>query len=296
MISFKRFLFEEGMTPSDILFNPENNDTTWRELVEKFKASGGTMADSGRAPVMMHPDWDHVVKLFNDDMSYLKFVRWVMKKSNPNSAFPIFKDKPRSIVPNYKRGYEDEKMYAARIEELSPISKEDYLDLLEFCDTVDADGNNRWYEMKDKRTLEYEEEHGPNPRTVSQDKMIERVKKRHPNWKDIKPAKTELVMAGLWNDEKQTNVMLRDNGEVVYIDPVWDGVSFAEMQRDAMRDRDGEYHDYDPGYDDPDYSPPEPPSLQGGEKIKRKRIKKKMPTPKPEASPTWDDTESEIPF
>ena len=64
------------------------------------------------------------------------------------------------------------------------------------------------------------------------------------------------------------NIMQRQNGELVLIDPLWAG---SNPYMDALAQQRMEYDGYD------DYGADEPSQILGGELPKNKRIKKKKP-------------------
>jgi len=110
-------------TVSEFMINPEHSHKDYGQLMKEFEESGGKMIGFGRfGLVYSHPKWPYVLKIFNSDDAYLKFVRYAY--DNPHPSFPKFYGKPQRINPKYITDKHAGKRYLTRIEKLEPVSEE----------------------------------------------------------------------------------------------------------------------------------------------------------------------------
>jgi hypothetical protein len=258
------------------LLNPEYADMGWNELIRKFELNGGKVLGQGKnATVMEHPSWKYVLKVFNNDDPYVKFVRFALK--NPRSSFPVFYDKPRKIVPHFKRYESQPYLYIVKTEKLYPINRETFKDIeyylyynYEFIDDMiaryshDDDKENMWIEMKQK---------------------LEMLESKYPSLPQFKKDYNFLMNSSNADasfgelDLHVNNIMKRANGELVLIDPFWAGESLHKMQNKAI---DAER---DPSYDT------ENPMIKGG-KLPKRNLAYKKQSPKytqPDYSVSYGD-------
>tara|TARA_R110002074_G_scaffold32309_4_gene90213 strand:+ start:181 stop:1188 length:1008 start_codon:yes stop_codon:yes gene_type:complete len=265
MITFAKFflMLEAFDTVSDFLLNPEHRDKWFYELLKEFEADGGSVIGRGsKGHVYSHPKWPYVIKLFEKDDEYLKFVRYSYMNPGPN--FPKFYGKPQKIVPYYKRMEESATQYITRIEKLYPLTSEEFDEFEKYENVVSRhilyskDPTilvNHWGDDAETYFKELENEVKEIPPDIYQlfisKNMIDTVSEKEqwgvPDW-------------------HSKNVMKRKNGDLVLIDPVWEGHVF-----DAHRDYDQSVADLtgaDGGYEERN-------PLQGGESPKKKRVKKK---------------------
>jgi hypothetical protein len=106
-------------TISSFLLNPENRDIEWNQLIAEFEADGGKVLGSGiAAQAFFHPNWDYVLKTYSYDSCYTRYVRLAMNPPFKSSAFPIFYDKPRRVIPQFTRHHSMERIYVVRMEKL----------------------------------------------------------------------------------------------------------------------------------------------------------------------------------
>lgn len=291
MLSFSEYfslLNESFDTVSDFLLNPEHRDKRFWDLMKEFEASGGKQIGSGKyGTVYSHPKWPYVIKTFNKDDNYLKFVRFAYK--NPYPPFPKFYGTPKKIVPFYTREERDKELYISRIEKLEPLEEGEF-------DEIDRSRNKltRYFFYKNNP----ENIHG-----IFEDQIRAEMVELEEYIKNI-PREIYNVLVGAemledvmkkeeWSgapDWHKGNIMKRANGEYVLIDPVWEGYVFnAYRDHDEALAREAGYF-HDDIY--PDYVEPKP--LRGGELPKKKRVKKpKPPAPQPEEP---DDNDDDLPF
>lgn len=245
----------------DFLLNPEYDNTEWYDLIRKFETHGGKILGQGEyATVMEHPSWKYVLKVFSQDAPYLKFVRFVLK--NPRKSFPVFYDKPRKIVPRFKRDPSQAYLYVVKTEKLNPITKDVFNDIEfylyydhEFLDDMIGRYKNRegydnmWYEMKSK---------------------LINLEKQYPSLPQFKSDYNFLLNQSYENarfgelDMHYKNIMQRINGELVLIDPFWEGESLHQKQNRVINQ--------EIGVDDS--GTPYQSMLKGGQLPKRNRTSK----------------------
>lgn len=268
-MNFKEWLLKEDFNNVlDFLLNPKYRDKSWQELMRDFQASGGQFLGSGQfGSVFSHPKWNYVVKLFNDPY-YLRFVRLAVKIPHP--SFPKFFGTAQKIVPFYKRGLKDATQYIVRMEKLQPVADHAMLD--EIVMNCQGTISYFWAKEQGKENEEYERKVYAS-RSERKQGLDDRIVKEKVYKKTLdlfaKYPKAEKLCEGLYLinknikeaalDIKDSNIMQRQNGDLVWSDPLWGGSNPYDDERMAIdRERDsGEYY--------------EPEDLMGGELPKRKK-------------------------
>jgi len=272
------FLFENFETVSKLFLDPAHRDKEWFELNKEFEKSGGRHIGSGSyGSVLTHPKWPYVVKMFPKDDPYLKFARYAYK--NPHKSFPKFYGAPKKIIPQYTRSRGMGEVYLSRIEKLNPISKEIFHVLEKYKPIY----NSYMYMVN----------HNPNARRFYGTNYQNRLNELKDELKDI-PENIRSALDAMnivneagnkyeWgaDDWKINNIMQRDNGDIVLIDPVWEGWN-PHMEAERQRQE----------YDLADYDEDYPPMVRGGELPKKINPKKYKPAPPPQLkypNPASDD-------
>ena len=253
---------EEFDNVFNFLLNPEHDNTEWYELLRKFESHGGKILGQGKhATVMEHPSWKYVLKVFAKDDPYLKFVRFVMK--NPRSSYPIFYDKPRKFVPRFKRDFSQAYLYIVKTEKLYPITKEIFKDIeyylyysYDFLDDMIAR-----YKDKDNYELMWVE---------MKNRMLD-LEKKYPSLSKFKKDYNFLVTNSYEDarfgelDLHYRNIMQRSNGELVIIDPFWEGETPHQRHAKLVGKEIGNFSDE-----------PNEPMLKGGELPKKMKSPQKI--------------------
>ena len=188
--------------------------------------------------------WNYVYKVFTHDDHYLRFARYAVK--NPHPAFPHFLAKPRKIIPFYKRPISDPYLYVIKMEKLEPIQDQELLNWI-------------------VQNLEYESMHLLN-KTPNQfiivdknpkenlEKVQNRVKEmylKYPSLKTLVEGYAILISQPQFQsspDIHKGNFMQRSNGDIVIIDPFWEGESIYQMYDRALK-AETDYND-DNDYDE----------------------------------------------
>lgn len=220
---FYNYLLKEAFeTLADFLLNPKHSELEWYELIRKFESSGGIVLGKGKyATVLEHPSWKYVLKVFNEDVPYLKFVRFCIK--NPRQSFPVFYDKPRRIVPFYKRHWTQSHLYVVKMEKLNPIDRWTFTDIDYYLNThqhfiddmrVKSPSNETWITIKNK---------------------LNNIEKKYPSVVQFKEDYQFLLTQNInlhfgHLDLHYKNVMRRSNGQFVLSDPLWSGVDPSTPQ------------------------------------------------------------------
>ena len=283
-MQFKEWLLTEAFDKvSDFLLNPAHRDKTFEELLKDFRASGGEFIGGGQfGQVFDHPSWPYVLKIFPHDDCYLAFARWASRINHP--AFPKFFGAPQRVVPFYRRSANMARIYLARVERLYPIDRT--LGRL-IVDTVHGAGAY-FYAVKNG-LLNQEVEKTNYDRATRKTQPYVKVKV-YQDWIDLFKQHPKLLpLFEGWElltqqhfqcspDVKIENIMQRQNGDLVWIDPLWHG---SNPYADAKAALDREI----------DAQPPERPlNVLGGKLPKKERPKK---PPKTTYQPLGPD---EIPF
>lgn len=307
-MNFKEFIMRESFDSiSDFMLNPEHRDKKWDELIDEFEKSGGKRIGAGKyATVWSHPSWPYVLKLYSQDNYFTAFVRFAYK--NPHPAFPKFIGPPQLVVPFYKRLRSQEKQYLVRMEELNPISQSEFkliddnhhagVAYVRAVERGDADqmvpdkvyptmGEKEAYRTSRKAAQEKGEAlpQRPEARMVQRkahQKIIDLIDS-NPNFLKLFEGLRILQDSKLQGapDVHQGNFMKRKNGELVIVDPYWEGANPYQMARDAHASETDAYGDWEP--------PAESDYIRGGDLRKKKRVKRQKPNPQ---SPQYDD----VPF
>lgn len=290
---------EEFETMDKLLQNPKYSDNFRYEVIDTFKKAGGKILGTGKfGEVLSFPTWKHVLKTFKDDRCYVKFVRLAMRNQD-NPAFPKFFDKPRKIRPFYKRMKTEEFLYIVRMEKLFPTKMEknefDKLDgilrasrlhhlvlhnpdILQWYDSLSEYDRQGYIDNANKFFKEQEQY---SDLISAYNKVFDSVE-------------GEGEMCGL--DIHANNIMMRGDGELVLIDPLWyddNPISPYAMHDHAMRMEMDYYGGMNDRYEEED-EPPDP-YLRGGERPRR--VRKKKPKPEVVTAPVHRDEDGdEIPF
>lgn len=97
---------------------------TWPQLIKVLETKYGIrFLDRGKwGMVFDHPSWNYVVKVFDTDNAYLRFVNFVL--DNPNEHYPKFLRKPFEMHMFHKRStaITNKTFYIVKIEKLLPIN------------------------------------------------------------------------------------------------------------------------------------------------------------------------------
>jgi len=266
MLKLKDILYESFETARQFFLNPQYNEKTFADILKDFEASGGQILGQGSyGMVLWHRKWRYTLKIFTDDVPYLRFVRFAVK--NPRPSFPVFYDIPRRIYPNYKRGKSQETLYLVKMEKLNPISQKEFDDIEFFIhyggtDFSTTPRNYIWKETE---------------------KKVDDMRIKYPSI-DTFLEDQEFLFSTLHKagspDMDESNVMKRDNGEFILTDPFWEGET-PYQRHDRLQKAEIDYY----GYDEPQVEP----QIMGG-----KRYKKPKP-PKP-VKYKDDSSSEEIPF
>lgn len=280
MIRLKKLL-ESFEKVSNLLSDPDNNAKMMYQLLDAFKSEGGEILGQGRfATVLFHPSWKYVVKIFSSDVPYLKFVRFVMK--NPRKSFPVFFDKPRKIIPNYKRHKSDTYLYVVKTELLSPISIREYDDMQYYLYYDKEDAKLMMDNENDPSHFSYNKS-GAGTWTFIYNKLVKMEIGRP--WLVHFKQDYNFLMQFDNNigspDIHSKNIMKRQNGEFVLADPFWVGENPYQTHDRLLKS--------EIGYND-DHEDSEKDMVMGGEKFKKpKPVKPAAYKPEPSDS-------DELPF
>lgn len=280
-MKFKEWLYIESFdTVSDFLLNPEHRNKTFIELMSEFEKSGGTVIGSGKyGRVYFHPSWPYVLKTYATDSHYTKFVRFAFQ--NPHPAFPKFYGKPQNVLPFYRRDRGAVSLYLVRMENLEPLNSElkawlpkhmldgiYYVKALKYNEPLTFMDYNR-VSVKQRRKAELDGVELPSYIEQPKYKQITDMISKYPKLEKTFEAGLLLmenkVSEGSSPDYHSGNFMMRRNGDIVIIDPFWEGSSpYADLLAQREIDMDVDY--------------PEPEQdVIGGQFPKKKRTKKVKP-------------------
>jgi hypothetical protein len=264
------------------------HNMSWYDLTKKLEQETGIkpVANGRYGVIFTKPEWNYVIKIFDEDPEYLGFVDFVL--SHPNKHYPKIIKKPMTMHHFHSRDPSSTyKFYIVKIEKLYPVSEEmggfleiylPYLMEVYYRQYVmdQSDQNYKYDGDSAERTF-----NGPFGKKIktSYVGLFEQM----PWLKSLSKAYWKVMAADLGaEDMHKGNIMQRKDGTIVLIDPVWAGESF--FQRAARAER-SEYDDY--GDDEPDEQITGPTYL--------KKNQPKPPEPKKETHFVGPD-DPRIPF
>jgi hypothetical protein len=262
---------------TDLLSDPQNNEKSIHDLLDDFKSRGGEILGQGRyATVLKHSSWKHVIKIFSNDVHYLMFVRFALQ--NPRPSFPIFYDKPRKIIPNYKRHKTNTYLYVVKTELLNPISIKEYDNIQYYL----------YYDLEHSKLMMDKEKSYRNGGTWTF--IYNKLNKLNDTFSSLSQFKQDYNFLINYPknfgspDFHSKNIMRRDDGSYVLADPFWEGESIYQTHDRLLK--------AEMGYDDYDYDDDlEKDMVKGGEKYKIPKI-----NPPKRVDPPATDYDDEIPF
>jgi hypothetical protein len=270
MIRYKYF-FESFDKVSDLLSDPRNNERTVHELLDEFQSNGGKILGNGKFATVLFPSWKFVVKIFSDDTPYLKFVRFCL--NNPRPSYPKFFDKPRRIIPNYKRHRSNNYLYVVKTEKLNPINIREFDDMQYFLSYDKENAEQMVNQYPDNQTWMF---------IYNKLIKLETDKPWLPQFKSdynfVMNSSHEIGTP----DITSKNIMKRDDGLFVLADPFWVGETPYQTHDRLLKAE----IDYD---DDVYYT--EKDMVKGGEKWKPTKPEKPSMTPNIPSSP-----DNDVPF
>lgn len=284
-MEFKKWL-EQFDNAFDLLLNKSYSDKTFDQLMKDFKHSGGKIAGTGRyGSVFEHPNWKYVVKTFNEDNCYLRFTRFAY--ANPHVAFPKFFGPPQNIIPQFKRLKNKAKIYYVRIEKLFPIEESLAKKIVDNIHSMsyylDADQQHLQQQQQLKHDYDQYEilrsqspikTRSRNPINLHQidQHLLHSVDlmKQHPEFKSLAEGWKILQKHNFQcaTDLHSNSVMKRENGQLVWIDPVWYGSNPYIDAQAAQRMETDSWTDDEPSEED---------MIQGGKLPKKVKPKKAKP-------------------
>lgn len=271
MKNFKIWM-EAFETPHDFLLNPANKNTTFESLITQFQNENGVVDRGKYGTVLISPKWPYVIKIFPGDEYYVRFARFAYR--NPHPSFPKIYGPPQKIVPFFKRTKEWTQIYVTRIEKLFPVQDQQMIKLI-----IDNHfmGINFFYDIKSgkgeenreytKTITDFKARREGRPEKIVKVKAYQELFdmfEKYPQTRSLMEAFFIISQSNLKGalDIHSRNIMQRQNGQLVFIDPLWVGSNpyiDEYLAKQANMDMDQE----EPKYD-----------VIGGEYPKRKRFKK----------------------
>lgn len=195
-MSFKVWMINEESV-SSFLLNPNNKDKTWYDLLNDFMNNGGDFLGAGSfGQVLSHKNWNYALKIYEDEF-YTRFVRFA--NQNPSTAFPKFYGNPRKIKPIYK---DAKPVYIVMMEKLLPLDDKTTSIIIKNA----------------TRMMQYY--YFPHAKWEEEKKIEQDYPKLIPVFKALLKIHTTLLGA---LDVNENNFMRRPNGDVVIIDPLFEG-------------------------------------------------------------------------
>jgi hypothetical protein len=191
--------------PSLLVSGQLANGYDLSSIVDYVRKNGGTVLGKGSwGIVLSHPNWKFVLKIFKDDVPYLKYVRLCIKYPRP--SFPVFYDLPRKIKPTSGLKINDSKeiLYAVKMEKLEEINEKEFL-------IINSHIENAMYVRRMGRDYK---------------NQVADVDRKDPKLKQLKEDFLFLLnkIRGKYEfgelDLHQGNFMKRSNGEYVLSDPL----------------------------------------------------------------------------
>ena len=184
---------------------------------------------------------------------------------NPRSSFPVFYDKPRKFVPRFKRDVSQAYLYIVKTEKLSPITK-DILKDIEYYLYYS-------YDFLDDMINRYKDKDGYETMWVEMKNRMFNLEKKYPSLPTFKKD-YQFLLESSYEDARfgeldlhYRNIMQRSNGELVIIDPFWEGETPHQQHAKLVSREIGNFPDE-----------PTTPMLKGGELPKKTKYTPKTST------------------
>jgi hypothetical protein len=263
---------------------------TYHDVLRDFQDAGGEVSSGSQGHVLSHPRWNYVLKAFPNDPEYLRFVRWA-KRRQDLVAVPRVLGGPWKIVPFYARRVNEYRyLYVVKLERLHPITDpvlrknigiwvDHGIHYLDMDQRPDADDGVRDYIAA---STQHEAMTDISSRTdraayhairnrlndLSEWRFLAAARQHwmdYPGLRAVCEAYAALVADNVAGspDLHGDNFMLRENGAIVMIDPLWAGETPYQAHDAAMRSEIGDY-------DEPD-EPDEYNTIPGGQTRAKKR-------------------------
>jgi len=205
------------------------------DLIKMARRFGIKFVGSGEyGQVFTHDRWPYVIKIIENDPAYLDFIDFVIK--HPSKHYPKIVKRPLKLHKFHTR--EDsgkDFLWVIKVEKLKELHAEiarfiaDYLEnassLLNRMehgkDELDREAPKIEYRMPDGSVMK-----------IQQRELFDRV----PWFKSLCKAYMEISLHVDWSpDIKEDNFMMRDDGTIVIIDPVWVGETPQQVHDRFMR-------------------------------------------------------------
>lgn len=226
-------------------------DLTLGEIMSKLaKHYGGEWTSGTYGAVLINPNWNYVIKVFQNDPYYLDFINFIL--AHPNPHFPKVQRKPIKMHSFFTRtAIEPSVFYVVKIEKLQPISKELGRFIVKYLE-VGTTAAYRLYHMPPEQRKQSIQLYGDYdaidkrawvlPDGSVHKLSVKELFEKLPWFKSLCNA-----MWMIWDNVEGSsdihagNFMQRKDGTIVITDPLWEGSDPMKDYYEYMR-RETDYY------------------------------------------------------
>lgn len=227
---------------------------SWSDLEKMLRRFGIKLIAGGSyGSVFTSEKWDYVIKLFTDDLEYLSFINFVVK--HPDKHFPKIVKRPLKMHAFHKRGErESNYQWLVKIEKLQPIENKQLLKFIVYelehgaevtvrNDKAELNDTRFPHLLPDKQSAEYPDKQAAE--YISYKQLFE----TYPWFESLCKSYAKILLAEDIQgapDIHGGNIMQRDDGTIVIIDPVWRGSNpYSDYQAWLASETDSYAYDND---------------------------------------------------
>lgn len=239
------------MLLSELIGVKKYHSMDWNTIISKLEQETGIqMTASGRyGSVFTKPNWNYVIKIFDMDPEYLAFIDFVLTHNNKH--YPKIIKTPRTMHHFHSRDSSStDKFFIVKIEKLLPISDQLGKFIESSLENITEAVYRRYVMPKEERGYAFDGDNMDRdwmtPNGIRERTSAVKLMKQYPWIKSLGYAYWKIMEADLGApDIHAGNFMMRQNGTIVIIDPVWSGMRFDPRSRSQQSNYDDWEGDYD---------------------------------------------------
>lgn len=200
------------------------HNMNWQQFEQFLKSQNIQLIGSGMfGKVFYSPSWNYVIKVFDKDDGYLKFVNFALE--NPSRHFPKFMKGPRNLPQFLTRlSSSNERFTVVKMEKLNKLTKEihEFLgyNLRTLADHYTNNVETPVEIIVDSQVVKFKH---------TTDVFLKYKQYNLPSLIKVYNQLNILTDEHIRNDLHVGNIMMRDDGTIVITDPFYD---IRDLRRD----------------------------------------------------------------